>query len=493
MSSARICAVALAALAASTPYDVSAQVPLSEQDAVEAALRENPTLCAAGLEAARAAEDVVAEENLYAPILVLDGTVGRLETPTILRSDTVTNIVSNSAVLGAGVWHSLPIGTQLQLRLEASRNENPTQVALATGAADTQVGYGLSASLDITQPLLRGRGTKVGRASLRSARAAKTQAEQARDYTRSQVLRDVLIAYWELWYASRAVEIERASLGLAKRRLDEQTSAVAAGDAASVDLLTFSSRVSSLEQALALALLSQSRASTKLSLLLGRGGELALAAGASSPHEVTQLSGDKARDLALAESPEIAQLKAQRLVAGESIVVARDAERSRLDLSLRLQAQGLGAGELWPAVEQFGTFAGTGAFVSLTYERPLANARSRAKRRGAELTRDSITAQLEGVRVRIRSDVATESAATKAARRRIELASQAVDIARKQREAQDTRFREGDGIALEVHEAEDNLRAAQLGVARAEVDLMGSQLRLAHLTGELLGRYTQPH
>jgi outer membrane protein TolC len=482
----------LAALVVSTPHQASAQKPLSEQAVVEAALRDNPTLRAAGLEAARAAEDVAAEKSLYVPVLVFDGTASQLEAPTILRPDTVTDIVSKSAVLGAGVRHSLPIGTQLSLRLEASRNENPTQVALATGAADTQVGYSLSANFDITQPLLRGRGTQVGRASLRSARAAKTGAEKARDYTRSQVLRDVLVAYWELWYASRAVEIERSSLKLAKRRLDEQTSAVAAGDAASADLLTFSSRVSSLEQSLALALLSQRRASTKLSLLLGRGGELELAAGASSPHEVTQLLGAKARELALAESPEIAQLKAQQLVAGESIVVARDAERSRLDLSLRLQAQGLGAGELSPAVEQFGSFGATGAFVSLTYERPVANARARAKRRGAELSRDAITVQLEGVRARIRSDVATESAATTTARRRIELASQAVDIARKQREAQDARFREGDGIALEVHEAEDNLRAAQLGVARAEVDLMSSQLRLAHLTGELLVRYTRP-
>jgi outer membrane protein TolC len=75
------------------------------------------------------------------------------------------------------------------------------------------------------------------------------------------------------------------------------------------------------------------------------------------------------------------------------------------------------------------------------------------------------------------------------ARTRLELAERTLDVARKQAEAERERYDLGAAIFVQVREAEEAVREADLRTTRARVDLVLAQLELDHLTGRLLERY----
>jgi len=89
----------------------------------------------------------------------------------------------------------------------------------------------------------------------------------------------------------------------------------------------------------------------------------------------------------------------------------------------------------------------------------------------------------------IRSSVASAIAQRRAARQRLELATQTEKVAKAQAEAERARFLAGSTIAITVQQAEDSYRQAQLRVQRARVDLVLADLSLAELRGQLLTRY----
>jgi outer membrane protein TolC len=72
--------------------------------------------------------------------------------------------------------------------------------------------------------------------------------------------------------------------------------------------------------------------------------------------------------------------------------------------------------------------------------------------------------------------------------RSVALAERTREIATRQLAAEEARFKTGAGTTLQVIQAEDKRRAAELRVARAQADLAETALRLDHLTGQLLAK-----
>ncbi|MCA9641924.1 MAG: TolC family protein, partial [Myxococcales bacterium] len=102
---------------------------------------------------------------------------------------------------------------------------------------------------------------------------------------------------------------------------------------------------------------------------------------------------------------------------------------------------------------------------------------------------ESARSRLRATRQAVRSQVAAAYVTADTARRRVELAEKTVVVATKQVEAQKARYEQGSAILLEVQQAEDSLRSAQLTVQRARVDEVKALISLEHLTGGLLQRY----
>lgn len=480
-------------LFASFPAVVAAQQTrtLTERQAIEEALAKNPSLQASMIDAAAAQQGVLAEEGRFVPVFEADAGFTHSEMPRLRTgSSGVTVSQSNTWAVGSQLTHTFPWGTQLTLRVDGTRSTNRTQLLPGTDQYVTLgPGYDLTGRLTLVQPLLRGAGTDVGEAALRQARLARTASERAQDVAASQLLRDVLTAYWDLWYQDRSVEIEKSSRDLAVKQRDEARARQQSGALAPVDVLSFETQVAQRDQSLASAEVQRQQQALQLQQLLGKGDFVqGVKTSAATPPESLRTPPTR-RDVlkaAVDQSLEVKQAQAQLDLARDKLKTAGENERPRLDLEGYVQSEGLAYKDVPPAFERFGTGQALSAHIGIVFELPLSDTTLTAQRRSAMLAVDSAEAKLAAARQQAESQAAAQLAQARSAARRVKLAETAAEAAKKQLAAQQARYAQGAGTAIEVQQAQDALRQAQLSVERARVDRVEAILSLEHLTGELL-------
>lgn len=467
--------------------------PLALETVLHEAMAHNHALKAAFFDVEQARASVRAERTRYTPSLIVDGTATQLNTPQLRSTGGTTTSSQQGLVLGAEVRETLPWGTALSLRVEGDE----TTTASPFGTGSPQVvrvgpGYGLTGRLSLTQPLLRGFGRNIGEAELRQALFAQEGQTRARLAVASEVLRDVVSAFWELWYAQRAHAIESAARALAGEQLDEARRRVRAGAAAPVVVLTHESRLAELETSvIAAETLVRQRAFT-LERLLGRAalsGELLRVVSGGPPRtEVPTVA--MVRTQAREASYDVARLAVSLAQAQDRMKTAGEQTRPRLDVQGFVQTRGLGNDELAPVAEQLATFDHVSTNVAIVGELPLWWERNDAQRRAAEFAARAAEERVENARALAEAAAAGEHVSLDAALRRVELSAHMARVAALSVEAQRKRYAGGAAILLEVYEAEDQLRRAQLSELRARVDAAIADVRLAHLTASLLPRYS---
>lgn len=453
---------------------------LSEQAAVARAVANNPNLHVALLQASQADVEVQAEEGLYSAVARASAGITHTRQPRLTTTGDVAVGELDTIDVGAGVVKPFAFGTVIDLSIGGERAVPPGPT------------YSLYGRLGVTQPLLRGAGTELGLASLRQARLRRKIAGSTADVTASALLSDVLRAYWELWYADQVIRINEASRELAREQARQAEIQVKSGALAEIDALIYQTRRAELDEAVVLSITDRRQRSLALGLLLAdEGGATTQLATADTLPELVPGTLDAQVLLTEAEraSPELARLSAQIELAREVVRVAGDPLRPRLDLDAYVQVQGLGNGEVPPAFEQTGRFDAVSAHVGITFESPIDGTRRRAQITSARLSEHIARRQREGLRQSLRAEVLSALSARESSAQRVAVATETVRVATAQAEAERRRFTAGISIALQVQEAENSLRQAQLRLERARVDWTLSELTLLDLRGRLLERY----
>ncbi len=489
-----LAAATLSIACAAVAVSASAQTrTLSEQQAIEQAMTGNPSLRAALIDVKEADQRVLSAEGTYVPTLALDAGYTHSESPRASSSGQITKSTSDNWGAGAELRHTFPWGTQLTLRMEGNRTTSRVPItSVASQTATLGPTYGLTGRVSVLHPLLRGSGTTVGEAAMRQARLSRTSSERARDQAASQLMRDVLVAYWELWYSDQATGIEKQARTLAQQQRDDTERRIKSGDLAPVDLFTFETRLAELDQSVAVAESSRRQKAVELARLVGKddpAGVTTPAATAPPADLAAPVSLSAAQEAAMAQSPEIKQAEAQVALARDKVKTAGESERSRLDIEGYVQGDSLAYREVPPVASRFVTEPAVSAHVGLIFELPLSGQTRTADRRAAELAVDSAQERLEATRQSVRAQVTKAMVDVDTAKRRVELAEKTVKVAEQQVKAQEQRYAQGEAIPLEVQQAEDSLRKARLSAERARVDRAQAVLALEHLTGRLLSRY----
>src|SRR5690606_26983185 len=197
-----------------------------------------------------------------------------------------------------------------------------------------------SARLELTQPFWRGSGRKVVEAALRQARGAEAEALRSAERAASQLVRDVLVAWWELWYAEEALRIEEEALRLAERQRDETRRRVGLGTAAPVSVLTFETRVAEREEGVANALRQRQERALALAAQLGD-LSLSISAGPPSLPLVPLPEQESVRKMAAERAPEVREAEASLDLASLRAEVLADPFRPRLDVQGFAEVGGL--------------------------------------------------------------------------------------------------------------------------------------------------------
>lgn len=128
--------------------------------------------------------------------------------------------------------------------------------------------YNTGLTLGLRQPLLRGFGQDIQTAALRSTQKQLEAATYQVNNEAANLAAEVKIAYWNLVFAWQDIEVQKLSLTLAKKLLDETKAKINAGRLAEVEIYQPQSEVARREEQLISAERAIGTAEDELKLLL---------------------------------------------------------------------------------------------------------------------------------------------------------------------------------------------------------------------------------
>jgi outer membrane protein TolC len=461
---------------------------LTEAEVIALALRSNPDLEVAQLSEKQAAYAVQSEEAAYPFVLQANAGYTHTASPSLGRDSSVVVGTRDTIAAGSALLKDFPTGTQVSLSVQGERTTTHRPSSATIAGEQSGTGYSVASRLSVTQPLLRGAWSRVGELGLRSARLEREARTGARERVASEVVRDSLLGYWELWYASRSLDIEIAARDFAAAQRAEAEARRATGALSPVDVLAFDTRLASLKEEVTVSELNELQRSLELAQLLGieAPGAPFHATGSPSPPATPSQSEVEAK--LLRQSPELKELEARVAVADARADVAGDPYRPRLDLEGYVELRGLGNASAAQALGQVGTFKAVSGYVGVFFETPLTGKRESAEVSAAQLESRIAKSQLDAAKARIRIAASRLIAQLDAAKARLAAAQQTAEIAERLLGAERSRFTIGTSTPLQVQEAEDAVRRARLRVARATVDQVQAAIAIDHAVGDLSAR-----
>jgi outer membrane protein len=476
---------------------------------LDAVVQQNPGLARSATDVASAEADVLTAMGVDDWLLSVTGAWARIRNESgqvfqPLASDTF----STSAELSRG----LPTGGTVKLDLDGSYNDG--QYAVSTEAPPIRSSVWSSSLIaSINQPLLGGRGKRVARAEQRRARVARDAAALQREIVALDTIRDVVRAYWELAYASRAVEIQRGSLELAREQLRITEAAVRSRVSSPSEILAVRHAIAVREQTVMLAEVEVSERSLALRRLAGLEigpGEIDIAAtdalarqpaagqrAAGQPGAVQPVPGqlatghlvidlDAAIEQARASNPRLALARTSGATADIGMELAEDTLRPRLDLSAQVGPTGSIA-----EMERLPRQAGPGytAGATLTYTGSLGQSSARGGRDRAREQTQRARIDLAEAERELAVSVVRAVDLVRVARKRIDVSELAVQLAEQNLASERTLFQAGETRNFDILARQDELAQAQLSRERASADYHQAVADLEALTGELLPRH----
>lgn len=475
------------ALTAGIPAVASAET-LSAEDAIRRAAAQNPGLKAAVLDVTAARQAVLAEERARDPIF--NASVTGSYTEGARTNANGTSTIDSDKVLGtkASVRYTTDIGTTL----EVGTSGDVTWRGGQSASLENQPTYTALAYLSARQPLLRGAGKDAQLSGIEQAESSATAAELQQQSTASQTALDVLEAYWELWYADRAVEVEQEALATAKKQLaDAKTRQSELGTVSNVDVLQFHSNLAAINDSLRQAKTSRTTRALELGRLLGTTPDHAsgLQATGKLPGQVAVSPVATLVERANESSYELAAMRADLSASRSRVSSAEDADQPRLDAFATFSAGALWADE---GTTGLGISGGRPAFSvigGLELELPLGGGRASADAARAKTQLQSAETRYQERELAISSQVGSLHTSVTTSSEQIELANENARIASELAEAERQRLILGTTTSSDVVKAEQTLREAELRKLRAQVDAAKSQYELEHATGSLLDRF----
>lgn len=464
---------------------------LRPQDALAAALDANPTVRAALLNIVAARAGTRAAEDARTPVLraSLNGTYRES------FSGTAQGVVRNSNQSisgGLGLDWTSDVGTTVSVDFSSAASWRRVNLTAGT-ASSVSIGPNYDASLmaTIRQPIIRGAGRDSVLAAEREAEAAERRAIAAADTSVSGVVRDVLNAYWELWYAEEALRVQLEAEALAQRQLDEASGRVELGTLAPVDRLRFASELASLRESRRNAELTRTSSQVQLAALLAAEPD-SIATSAEPP--APQATGDLRSLLARAEaqSPELAALDAAVEEARQRSNSTQNASQARLDFVASAGLLTLFADDMLPGLQlpdNRPAFVATGG---LELELPLGSSAADARRDQAQAQLDAAMNDREAGVLTVRANVRSAYETALATTERLPLIQESAAIADELASAERERLAIGTTTTVALVEAQQSAREAALRRLRVLVDTATAAHRLEFAAGTLLDRFSIP-
>lgn len=383
-----------------------------------------------------------------------------------------------------------------QLGLQQIQQEYAIDPLFQLNATDEQIADAefvdnaqASAQLKIEQPLLRGFGD-IGAARQRRARLVAEGANVKAQLAAEEMLRDLVLAYWELAYAAHELQIRQQSLALARTQYTVTQDAKRAGAVASNALKAVEYQIAVREEALLRAQLDVEARSIELRRIAGlevSRRDIVLIPGETFAIDDRSWEIENALELALLDNPRLQVLLAEKRSADLDVDIARDASRPQVNLAL----QGTVFGDGTTSGEAVGGLGGGGGYeisANLSFSFEVGSSHAGANRAATE-RRSKVVVDAQDLRRIIETEVVQAVHAVAVAQQRATLSDKAIEVAADNVDAERASFLAARTSNFAVMQRQDDLVDAHLRKGRAIADYHGAVAKLEFLTGGLLEHY----
>ncbi|HEY5281415.1 MAG TPA: TolC family protein [Polyangia bacterium] len=479
-------ALALASYACFCPSARAEEMkPLSIMQAIERAVAGNADLSRERVAVAQAAARELSAQGQF-DFLLGANLGGRRE---MMPPDSCTppcpNLMLTTTDLGLGLSRNLETGGNLRLAGTAS------QIAYKSGGVTDGTLYSSALALTFSHPLLRGFGTEVTLANLRKARIREDVAQMGRQMRVCNVIRDVVIAYWELAYATQDLAIKRSALDLADEQLRITKALIGAGRLADSDAASVERAIAQRQEEMAQGEQSLYFRTLDLQRLFGIPAEANLPLFAATDTPSTGVPAlDVAAEIgrALEANPQLRALKLGLRLSQTDVATARNTLRPRLDFAGSVGPVGWKSG-LGDSVKQMAGFGDLAWSAGLAFELPVENRTARGQMRAAEEELNLAELGAEDFAVQLRDLVLRASRGIRTASQRVALGRREVEFAQLNLDAERARFQAGRATNNDVLLRQQELKDAETRLLRSTVDQIESEVTLSAATAEVLDRY----
>ena len=472
--------VALAVASSAAPATVELEgsdLTLSLAEAVERALRQNPTLIDARLRRRVERFDLAQAEQYFLPEVGF-GTLS-VEHAADLDDDASLRRVN----AGPRILTRLPTGGAIDMSPSWSVLLDDTGHTLSEGAG---------VRLRLSQPLLRGGGFKVGTAPVRRARLAEAANVLAFEAATMDVVTSVIYRYRALIGAERRMAIDEGALERSRGTLDVNAALIDAGRMADTAIAETEAEIARRELALVRSRNQRDDALRDFNVLLN------LPAGSRVvPRESASLdpqANPPELERALAEAREGNTGYRQALLSVENaalgVTLAENAMLWDLSLTADLELhQDRTPGSTGSALMRDLTRPYT---VGLALSIPVGDAGAKARRRArlaartaAERAEQALASTLRGMETNVQNGVR----AVNIGLREVELAQRALELAASKLEVEQEKLRLGLSTNFRVTQFQADLVQAQVSELSARIGYLNAVTALDRIVGGTLATW----
>jgi outer membrane protein TolC len=419
-----------------------------------------------------------------------------------------------------GFERKLETGGTVNLTIGASRGitVQPLNVFNAAAGTTNLASYLVAPTLTLTHPLLRNAGLKVNRADIDRARINTSRAEAGEMLTAQTIVHDLILAYWDLLFASRDLDNKRRTAATTAEQHRRVQAEVTAGRKSQLDLDTIYQSLVARENDVVLAENILLDRSLTLRTLMGQDFVDRKVLGIipqTDPQSIAPAPVDLNAKLkqALDYHPQLKQLNYGLATQRIDELVAANKRLPQLDTRFIFSPQGRSIdaaarpdtgtppvpGSWSGAFKNFitrpenrdaqGLLADYSVRIELNLQWDLQNRAPRATHERILLEMRRAEAQLRRAQQNISMAVIRAVNAQRTAGARMTITAEAVRLAQSNLRAEEARNRVGRSTSYDVLFRQDELAIAEFNALNAQIDYLRATVELQTLTGELLPTY----
>jgi len=455
---------------------------VSIQDSILKALENNPTVTIQRVKSQITSNAVEEQRAQFDPQVSASANRSKAKTEAQLGTrPEPLQLTTERSRISLGISETLPTGTTLSINSNMTGSVSSLYTDQASGNLE----------VSLTQSLLQGFGTGANLASLRKAKIDVDISQAELKAVAENLVSRVEKAYWSLYLAGEKISIQKESLALAERQLNESMERVAVGKLAEIELAAVNAEEASRREALIDAQGAYEKARLQFLYLLNPQGQdmwsmLPVTMDKPFVPEDAMDAVTVHEQLGLKYRSDLQQARLSMEKGELEVQQTKNGLLPRLDFFLTYGKSSYAESFNDATPDPGSPYSSLSSGLTLTI--PIFNRKAKARYNNSLKSMEQMELSLKNMEKLVELDVRSAYIEAVRSRHMIEATMVTRELQQKNMDAELEKFRVGKSTNFLVLQAQRNFTAAKLDESGAMVGYLNALINLYQMQGTLLER-----